>query len=165
MPLSTDPDDLIPFSLTLDEQRPEARRPVFLLRFLTVKQLLKVKRLYDDVLAEADDEKSSALLTEILNIGVAGWRNLPIEFPDTDPGGALDEVLTAGEKAELARAVGIKPRLTEHDRKNSGSRSSSSTESSVPAAPTSAETNPTDPTVSPAPPATDDAAPPATKAA
>jgi hypothetical protein len=148
MPLSTNPDDLIPFSLMLDEQaeKDPAKRPTFLLRFLSVRQLLSVQRLYADALApDTTDEQANAKLNDILAIGLGGWRHLPIPFAADKPGDALDaaDVLTPGEKAELAKAVGTKPRLTETDRKNSVSRSSSSTESCASTAPvTSAATSP-----------------------
>jgi hypothetical protein len=163
VPLSTDPDDLIPFSLTLDEQRPEATRPVFLLRFLSVRQLLKARRLYDEFVAETDGDRENAKLNELLALGVGGWRNIPADFDAAKPGEALDakDVLTAGEKAELARGVMNKPLLTESDRKNSARLVSSPADTSASAAlQPSAETSqlPDAGTPSPAPPATGPAA-------
>jgi hypothetical protein len=170
VPLSTNPDDLIPFVLELDAERfkdePE-KAPTFFLRFLSCRKLLEAQRLYREATETPDDEKANATMNAVLAIGVGGWRNLPVEYDAARPGDVLDaaDLLTPGEKEELARAVCTKPRLTELERKNSVSRSSSPAGSSANTAPaTSAATSPPNTTATgfPAPNVTGTGATPVT---
>ena len=49
MPIAFDPDQTSPFSLESDREKPEASRPVFLVRFLTKRQVHQ----YDAAIADA----------------------------------------------------------------------------------------------------------------
>lgn len=157
MPLSINPDDLIPFSLASDEKADP--KPTFRLRFLTYAQRSQAIQLLADAIAaeEAKDRgKVAELLDALMAVGVAKWDNIPVPFKPTH------EHLTETELWELAVAVVKRPRLTEEERKNSERPVSSSTVASANgAAVDSAATSPptTDPTSSPAPNATATAAP------
>lgn len=164
MPLSINPNDLIPFRLEADEGLPEPK-PTFRLRFLTYEKRSEALTLLDDAIAaEAtkDRGKAAECLNAITALCVARCEALPDGFEPTSAH------LTEQELWELALACVRRPRLTEDERKNSVSRHSSSTDNSAGTAPaTSAATYPPNTTSvgSPVPPATAPAAVVATTAA
>lgn len=164
MPLSINPNDLIAFCLECDEALPEPR-PTFRLRFLTYDKRSEVLTLLNDAIA-AEEAKDRAKVSECLNgitaACVARCENMPPGFEPTSAH------LSEQELWELALACVKRPRLTEDERKNSGSRHSLSTDISAGTAPAaSAATYPPNTTSvgSPVPPATAPAAVPVTAAA
>lgn len=139
MPLSINPNALVPFVLERDEALPEPR-PTFQLRFLTYDRRTEALSLLGDAL-KADEAKDRGKVKEcldgILAIGVARCDAMPDGFKPTA------ESLTDVELWELATACIKRPRLSEEDLKNSGSRHSLSTDNSAGTAPAaSAATSP-----------------------
>jgi hypothetical protein len=120
MPLALDPNATVEYSLKLDAGKPPEQRPVFLLRHLSCRDVLRARQLLDNAVEEKDAVKGNELLNAVLAIGLAGWRNIDRTFAADN----FDDVLTPGEKGELAYACVTEPRLREHDLKNSASAQS-----------------------------------------
>jgi hypothetical protein len=136
MPLSLDPEASTPYALKSDADKPEASRPVFLLKFLTCRLHRKVNDLIAQALDMKDNEAIDATLNEILSVAIAGWRNMGTDYPP-DRGKlieAIDDLLVPGEKAELAWAVTNVTGLTAEDKKKSDAAASSPTADSAPVA-------------------------------
>lgn len=99
MPLSIDPDSFVWVSLATDKAKPEAARPAFKCKFLTVRENLRARALYEDAikLGETDDAGYVGKILDGILIGVGAWRNLPGEFSRD----ALQDVLSFQELTEL----------------------------------------------------------------
>lgn len=88
MPISSNPNATSPFWLDCDAEIPLDKRPVFLVRFMTTKQVDQhadlMRRAYED----PDPRRTAELLLEAVHIGIAGWKNFndpdgkPIPFSD-----------------------------------------------------------------------------------
>jgi hypothetical protein len=148
MPLALDPNETIWVNLDSDEKKNP--RPEFEIRFLTRRELSRAARLVDESRdTQGTYDEAHAKLDQALAVGVVGWRNVSDRAGKAIPFSAdkLDDILTGGEKYELAELMIQKPRLSEAEKKSSGSPATSAPESSVGAAkaegaPTTTPTNP-----------------------
>lgn len=131
MPLCSDPDATVEFSLLTDRQKPDATRPVFLARFVTCRQMAAIHRHIDEAKrkAEAADKAGEETigptmphLTAALAVICVGWRNV-----NTPPGDmeALQDVLTEDELWGLLYGLIGAVRLKELDKKKSALLSAS----------------------------------------
>ena len=114
MPLALDPSETVPVSLKIDAAKPDGARPTFLLRFLTCREVLTVERMTKVAFDEKDNAVGLEKLNDVLRVGLTGWRNVigrdgePVPFSIE----AVDDVLTMGEKWELAYCIASAPRVT-----------------------------------------------------
>jgi hypothetical protein len=78
MPLSIDPEATVWTSLITDRAKPEASRPAFECKFLSVRENQQVRRIYDQAVADVagDDDAYAAKLLDAIMVGVIGWRNI-----------------------------------------------------------------------------------------
>lgn len=104
MPVGLDTSEHAPVSLRSDADKPEDVRPVFLFHYLTRRERRAVFAALDEI--RNPDSDVEALLDKALRIGLVGWRNMRgrdgAEIPFSPD--AVDDVLTAAEKFELAFA-------------------------------------------------------------
>jgi hypothetical protein len=135
MPIACDPSKRATFWLTLDGEKSEDVRPMFIARFITDRQWLKIMDLIDkaDSLG-TDRRKQTETLDEIFAIGLIDWKNM------LDPSGnsvafdvsKLSDVLTLSEKWQLVYTMLNAVQLQEADQKKSASPSASVTVSTAP---------------------------------
>jgi hypothetical protein len=133
MPISTNPNATEPFWLRSDTDTPIAVRPVFLVRFMTTKQIEDHEAILQQAVAEPDNARAANLLMQAVRIGIAGWRNFPVPFSDQ----AFFDLLTDRERWEVAWHYPLVVKLTPVDMGNSASPAGSAR--SAPANPPSAE--------------------------
>jgi hypothetical protein len=121
MPLSFDPNARAEFWLACDRDLAAHERPVFLVRFLTQRQLDDYSRLMAESGAAGDDATSLRLAWQAIELGVVGWRNFrgpdgqELEFGAE----SIGRVLTVREFWELALNYPAAVRLVGDDLKNS----------------------------------------------
>ena len=133
MPIGISPDQTYPVYLRTDCDKPEAERPAFLFRYLTVRKAREVDDLMRRI-SEVVDRKDEGrldmldgLAAQVMAISLAGWRNIRAPYSLE----ALDDVVTWGEKWELIFAFRGAGQLAEADLKKSASAARSAGESSV----------------------------------
>jgi hypothetical protein len=139
MPLSADPNDLIPYVLECDRALPEGERPTFYFRFLTDSENRKAARLILQADKESegeDDTKAAASLSEAILMALANWERVKLRG-ESVPFGArpISDVLTSGEMWELAYASRREQIMTEKKRRNSASPSPADPAASAGSAP------------------------------
>ena len=122
MPLALDPNETIPFSFDSDAHQPPESRPTFELKFLTVRERMKIGKLINRAAEEKEDDAANAAVNEILAIGVVGWRNITGRDGAAVPFdlAAVDDLLTVTEKWRLALATISKTRLAESEKNSLG---------------------------------------------
>ena len=80
MPISSDPNATAEFFLEVDRAKPAAKRPVFLVRFMTGRDLAQIESLIEQAEAQPSTSDGNAaaytLLCRAIAIGVVGWRNM-----------------------------------------------------------------------------------------
>ena len=133
MPLSANPDDLVPYVLITD--RDKAAPPTFMLRYLTGAQFAQARRIVKEASDMADDEQWRAAIDRSILIGLADVRNLTINGKPVTIADPPSTYLTPGEMSELSRAIRTEPNLSEQKKRNSASPSTSDAVSSAAAAP------------------------------
>jgi hypothetical protein len=137
MPICADPNARVYFSLDVDKDKPPAERPRFACRPLTHTKRREHLNNVNAARAETDDEKCYALLMGAILASVAGWENFPVPFSEE----AMRNVLTDRELWELADGIPFAMRLTDAEKKVSGSASAADGASAPSAAAESAETS------------------------
>ena len=141
MPVAADPTQTAPYVLAQHRTLPEAERPTFRLRFLTVRQARDMSRLFREAMDAGDDDAYLSKLLEAAQIAVVGWERFDVEY-DPDQ---LDAIVTTMDLIELCRDGPLAVSMAEGEAKKSAWQSESSSGESAPAAsPESASTNPTD---------------------
>ena len=133
MPICCDPKATVPFSLDRDKAAPEAKRPAFLCKHLTRREVRAIDRIWVG-LKDRTMEEFYAGCQKIIAIGIVGWQNF-VE-PPTDADGnpnplagkpmpfsveAIDAQISDGEYVTLASTFPLAVALAEGDRKNSDS--------------------------------------------
>ena|SRR5688572_19990970 len=122
MPISADPHDTVPFVFKTDSNKPDP--PTAYIRFRTGREEGRIVGLCKAVSVAVDKDDLDALasaLTELFTFGIARLEN----YPEGWTLETLVEHLTGSEWWELERAIVTLPRITEEDRKNSLSPSTS----------------------------------------
>ena len=137
-PIGLDPDTTIAFTLKVFRKRPKSEQPVFLARYMTAREHLRVEALREQALVDqADLDARLSLYFDGLKIGLVGWKNLTdgerVEVPfDLDPETSrLPDVLSYTSMWELYGAVLIEAQLGELALKKSESPSPDATGSSA----------------------------------
>jgi hypothetical protein len=134
--LCADPNATFNFWLTADEHKPEETRPMFVCRFMSKREHMKLRAIRNELEAcLEDDDKSAALMEQYLSIGVVGWKNIPERFGEFAPAKIID-LLTDAELYEVIAWYPVRARMSEVDAKKSALPSPSDT------APAAAASNP-----------------------
>jgi hypothetical protein len=128
--IALDPNQTVEFCLPADEAVDPATRAVFVTRYLTARQWLAYDRLLSEAIGSEVLDERVAKLTAAIELGLVGWRNVPLPFA----AGAIPDALTLDEIHELAAALWRAIQLAESDRKKSPSRSQSNAALSAPVA-------------------------------
>lgn len=150
MPLCSDPDATVEFSLLTDRQKPDATRPVFLARFVTCRQMAAIYRHIDEAKRKAEAAEKAGEetiaptmphLTAALAVICVGWRNVNAPSGDID---ALLDALTEDELWGLLYGLIGAVRVQEIDKKKSALLSASRPVDGAPSAesPAAASTSP-----------------------
>lgn len=136
MPIALSRKETAPVSLRSDEALPEGERPAFLFHYLTREDVREHARILAEAEAVDTDAEAEKLLDRAILLGLAGWKNMRTAAGETIPydPAALDKLLTAREKLELAVRYPHAVASAENLRGNFGSPSSSATAGSAPAA-------------------------------
>ncbi len=127
MPISDDPNAIAKVWLSGDAKKPEAERPKFIFHFLSRRQRKQIRALWEKIHTLKLAEEQMVEVENILRIGLVGWENVkdaagkPIDFSWD----ALLDKLTEDEMEELAHSYPSATDITEQDRKNSSSPSTS----------------------------------------
>jgi hypothetical protein len=146
MPVSADPDDLLPYVLRTDRALPDPK-PTFHLRYLVERKSARVDRLIDEARAitatdEVSDDRKKELLCEAINIGLAKMTGVRHEGKEVLVGEMSPrDHLSLFELWELANAVSGEPYLKEKERLGFASPRASAPASSAGTAPAAAPTN------------------------
>lgn len=79
MPLSADPNARARFSLSNYQDMPEARRPAFLVRFMSKAEVDEHRRLMDEATTDGmSTAQTMALVGTALELGIVGCVNMPV---------------------------------------------------------------------------------------
>lgn len=128
MPIASDPDKTVPFSLKNDRNKPEESRPTFLCKFLTSRERRAITDLTNKAYEEKDDTKAAELMNKATAVGVIGWKNFGLPFSID----AIQDVLTDLERWELLREYPYAVSLSEIDLGKSASPALSAQENAKP---------------------------------
>jgi hypothetical protein len=101
MPLSIDPEETVVVVLDSDKAKPEATRPGFRFKFLSVREFRRVRSIVED--AERLDEagKRDEAQDKLVEAVAVGWRGA-VNLPAVTSAESLIDALTPSELWELA---------------------------------------------------------------
>lgn len=156
MPRALDPNNTFDVSLDSDKNKPDAERPVFVIRHLNGRAWLSVAEIHASIIKEPDAAHAISSLFAALKIAIVDWRGMIWPKADRLPDGAVageavkfsqdnfDLVIDPKEAMELLVKIINGTTLSESDEKKSESRSQSNTgKPAKPADPADAATAPT----------------------
>lgn len=129
MPQAIDPSQTFEIVLESDEGKPEAERPCFVFRYLSVRDWRNVAATADKITGLTTDSTNSAEVLDVvfqtIQTSLVGWRNMGEAFDGKafDPKD-LDALLTPGELFELFNKM-LSQKFGADDLKNSESPSAS----------------------------------------
>lgn len=110
MPMASDPNATTEYWLAIDKDKPIESRPVFLVKFMTVREHERVETLIQKAFEAPGTKQGNIdcykLLCEAIAVGVVGWRNM------TDAEGKAVAFEATGAKLEEAVA---RVRLTQRE--------------------------------------------------
>ena len=147
--IEMDPDAHAEFSLPVDRELPVDRRPVFVTRYITSRDRMKMSHLRRQAIFESPtEEQAFATYCDALKICLIGWRNLvdvkgkEIPFDLAPETCGLPDVYMDSELWDIMTEAVAAVSLAYADRKKSVSQSQSDSGDSVgDAAPESASTD------------------------
>jgi hypothetical protein len=104
MPVSTNPNATEPFWLACDAEEPWDRRPMFLVKFMTQREIDQHAELMRQARQTPDHRRCAKLILEALKVGIRGWRNFKTNDGSPRPFTirAAFDLLTDRERWELA---------------------------------------------------------------
>jgi len=133
MPTLLKPNSNFPVVLDVDKDEPSDKQPRFICRCLSKSQWLELASLNESLTSASTIQESSDVVTKITEVGLVGWENM-ID-PETGKEipfdlSIVDDILTAGEAAELMMHI-VSQVPSAEDKKKSDSQSHSDTEESA----------------------------------
>jgi len=106
MPLALEPNETFPIALDSDSGKPPESQPVFLCRYLSMRDARRARRdydsLFDQLATKTVDELYDQTLDQLCEY-IIGWKNMPTDCAFGREG--LEAVLTEREAWQLLRKV------------------------------------------------------------
>ena len=158
MPAALDPSQTFCLSVRNDEALSEADRPALEFRYLSAREYMRVRKLFNEAAAAQTDDVSLPLILDGIRVALVGWQNMPDETgaPIAYDPADLDRVLTVADLVEVKGRLLGEMTAKESDLKKSAWQSASASATAGgtdPAGNASTAPPPASPSSSPASPA------------